>query len=68
MRLGCTPEQVAKEAALRGFNEAEAHAPRMLVAMRDAVGVRPSFNEAEAHAPRMREPPAIKAPPYELLQ
>ena len=42
-------------AELLGFNEAEAHAPRILAGSSGTSAVVGfSFNEAEAHAPRIR--------------
>ena len=57
MRLGYGARGVYRLADAHGFNEAEAHAPRILcrpAALRLGL-IR--FNEAEAHAPRIQACP-----------
>ena len=55
MRLGYGPiyqrDQVKRG---QSFNEAEAHAPRILTVGRVQTPTLARFNEAEAHAPRIR--------------
>ena len=63
MRLGyhCRTGCLTLEA--RGFNEAEAHAPRIRCALAACpkAGI-PRFNEAEAHAPRIRQSLRLVSP------
>ena len=62
MRLGCRSRQCAPGDAERGFNEAEAHAPRMpLCSHAQPAACSSRFNEAEAHAPRMPQCSSLDA-------
>ena len=53
MRLGYLRGQRQPRLVANCFNEAEAHAPRILIQNQSTFYLCPSFNEAEAHAPRI---------------
>ena len=53
MRLGYRPAGPGMEDENESFNEAEAHAPRILPPARFICRLKVCFNEAEAHAPRI---------------
>ena len=54
MRLGYQIESEYVEGVMYGFNEAEAHAPRIQNKLLATLAESQSFNEAEAHAPRIQ--------------
>ena len=54
MRLGYDAKENRERANYCRFNEAEAHAPRILPQEKAIAGSVMSFNEAEAHAPRIQ--------------
>ena len=54
MRLGYAGHSARVFLLLTSFNEAEAHAPRILIDISSKTSKSFSFNEAEAHAPRIR--------------
>ena len=55
MRLGyLAAGRSNRHGGRRRFNEAEAHAPRILIPTSAKIGLCQRFNEAEAHAPRIR--------------
>ena len=56
MRLGYLALEALKKDKDEGFNEAEAHAPRIRGLGCGVGGVEKGFNEAEAHAPRIHSP------------
>ena len=53
MRLGYQDKPIRVRARRPGFNEAEAHAPRIPYTHEFGGGRASGFNEAEAHAPRI---------------
>ena len=68
MRLGYMPRARPGRATRPGFNEAEAHAPRIpLDGLMADLALQGGFNEAEAHAPRIQGLQEIKGL-QEMLQ
>ena len=56
MRLGYVQFKSDDDCSLVGFNEAEAHAPRIQAHRNATISPSLGFNEAEAHAPRILNP------------
>ena len=68
MRLGYPRMRGRRIGGFRGFNEAEAHAPRIRWDTDPTNASRDSFNEAEAHAPRIQIGRATDAARKKMLQ
>ena len=54
------------DSGFSGFNEAEAHAPRIRLAAMCSATRKPGFNEAEAHAPRIHASETMSAASFDI--